>query len=55
VRYLGGGWLEDLEVGQAVTITDAELHLTAALAVVIDVAPDADGASVEVLLLDGPG
>jgi hypothetical protein len=54
VRYTGGPWLEDIAIGQAVTLTDPDLHLSRAVAVVGDVFPEASGASVDLILLDDP-
>jgi hypothetical protein len=53
VEYQGGPWLETLRVGDAVTVTDPELHLTDALALVYDLTPG-EVVTVELLLLDHP-
>lgn len=50
IRYVGGPWLEDLEVGAVVLVTDPELYLSAAVALVVEVTPGSDTA-VDVLLL----
>lgn len=50
-RYVGGHHLEALEVGQAVTLTDAELHLDRIVCLVVDVAPVAGGTALDLVLL----
>ena len=54
VSYSGGPDLEDLDRGVCVLVTDPELHLVRHVARVRDVAPTADGALVELELLDYP-
>jgi len=51
VRYVGGPWLEDVEIGQAVTLTDPELHLVDAVALVVDVTAGAESA-LDLLILE---
>ncbi len=51
VQYSGGAWLEEIEIGQAVTLTDPELHLTDAVALVVDVTPGPESV-VDLLILD---
>jgi len=54
IRYTGGSWLEALEIGDCVTLTDPELHLDEAVAIVADTFPEPTGASVDIILLDHP-
>lgn len=49
IRYSGD--LEDLEIGQGVQLTDADLHLEAAVCVVLDVTPGAEPGATLVDLL----
>jgi hypothetical protein len=53
VRYEGPPELETLRIGDVVTITDPELFLDRAVALVVDVDPGA-AVGVDVLLLDDP-
>jgi hypothetical protein len=53
VRYTGGPWLEDIEIGSAVLLTDPDLHLAEELAVVVDVQPGPESA-VDLVVLDHP-
>lgn len=54
VSYEGGERLESLSTGDVVTITDPELHLTSAVALVWAVVPSGESVTVELLLLDHP-
>jgi len=54
VRYSGGPWLEGIEIGQAVLLTDPDLHVDEAIALVTDVLPESGGASVDLMLIDHP-
>ena len=54
VRYSGTASLEEIEIGDCVTLTDPELHLDAAVAIVADTFPEPTGASVDIILLDHP-
>lgn len=51
VRYVGGTELEQIEVGQAVSITDDEAHLDAVVALVAEVTPIEDGCALDLVLL----
>lgn len=50
VQYSGASWLEELEIGQAVTVTDPGLHYTEVVARVEDVTPG-DEVLVDLLIL----
>lgn len=54
VQYVGGPWLDSLEVGAAVTVTDPEVYLDREVAVVTDVLPGAGETTVTVEILDRP-
>lgn len=54
VRYTGEAWLEEIEIGQAVTLTDPELRIDRAVALVADVTPTGAGTAVDLILLDHP-
>ncbi len=53
IQYAGGPWLEEIDVGSCVTLTDPELHVDRAVCLVADVTPGPE-ALVDLLLLDGP-
>lgn len=54
VQYVGGPWLDSLEVGAAVTVTDPDLYLDREVAVVTDVLPGAGETTVTLEVLDRP-
>ena len=54
VQYTGGRELEALEPGQAVAITDPAVHLSEAIAILIDVTPIAGGVMLDLIILDHP-
>lgn len=54
VQYVGGPWLDDLELGQGVLLTDPDLYVTSAVALVADVIPGPGETAVDLLLLDSP-
>lgn len=52
VQYTGGVWLEEaIEIGQAVTVTDPDLHLTGAVAMVADLTPGSAETVLDLLIL----
>jgi hypothetical protein len=54
VQYVGGPWLDDLEVGSCVTLTDPDLHVSGVATLVGDVTPGPGETAVDLLLLDDP-
>jgi hypothetical protein len=54
VRYAVDAGLERLEIGDGVLVTDPELYLSSAVAVVVDLVAGADSVTLDLVILDRP-